>query len=58
LTKIQIKFDLSTKKTKYLSNPTALALIAVEILLFFSLKNKRLQRKAGNSSLKKSSVIS
>jgi len=28
----------------------ALALIEVEILLFFSLKNKRLQRIAGNSS--------
>jgi len=28
----------------------ALAQIEVEILLFFSLKNKRLQRKAGNSS--------
>jgi hypothetical protein len=29
--------------------PSALALIEVEILLFFSLKNKRLKRIAGNS---------
>ena len=34
---------------KYLKNTIALAQIGMEILLFFSLKNKRLQRIAGNS---------
>jgi len=33
--------------------PIALALIEVEILLIFSLKSKRLERIAGNSSLLK-----
>ena len=35
---------------KYLKNMIALAQIGMEILLFFSLKNKRLQRIAGIAS--------
>lgn len=38
---------------KYLKNTIALAQIGMEILLFFSLKNKRLQWIAGNSFKKK-----
>ena len=42
---------------KYLKNTIALAQIGMEILLFFSLKNKRLQWIAGNSFKKKPSEL-